>query len=454
MEQTDIRLSQCMIVKNEEKNIEKALSWGKGVVCEQIVVDTGSTDRTVELAEKMGAKVFHFVWKDDFSAAKNYAIEQASGNWIAFLDADESFSPKDVKKLMPVLAAADANSHAAIVRTKMAHLRRDGEVMAISSQDRLFRNDPRIRYRYRIHEQLHVPETEGWGFFDAQNDLLILHTGYGAEVDHPEKGARNIHLLEQEIEENPDSGILMYYLGDAYDMAGREEEALEWYRRGFWDNSVDTSDGLSRLRCGLQILQLRLNEPLEATKEEVFQVTAKLRELGYGMHPDPDFYEGAWYYRARQLDRAAASFENALEKFELYQMRDVVKTANYLGLMHYVVAAAALQKGICAKAVQFAVVSLRLGCHPEDPRPILLGAFRLEWGRTKDDDREKRIAGYWSFLQDTCDMKQEQELLLWYKAAHQVQFDKLADRIRKAMPAELLEQLEQAERNRDDQQGL
>ena len=57
---TRARISQCMIVKNEEKNIEKALSWGKGVVSEQIVVDTGSTDRTVELAEKMGAKVYHF----------------------------------------------------------------------------------------------------------------------------------------------------------------------------------------------------------------------------------------------------------------------------------------------------------------------------------------------------------------------------------------------------------
>ena len=65
-----MRLSQCMIVKNEECNIERALRWGKGVVWEQIVVDTGSTDRTVELAEKMGAKVFYFEWQDDFSAAK------------------------------------------------------------------------------------------------------------------------------------------------------------------------------------------------------------------------------------------------------------------------------------------------------------------------------------------------------------------------------------------------
>ena len=85
----DVRLSQCMIVKNEEKNIERALSWGKDIVYEQIVVDTGSTDRTVELARAMGAKVYDFEWIDDFAAAKNYAISKASGEWIAFLDADE-----------------------------------------------------------------------------------------------------------------------------------------------------------------------------------------------------------------------------------------------------------------------------------------------------------------------------------------------------------------------------
>ncbi len=77
-----------MIVKNEEQNIARALSWGKGIVWEQIVVDTGSTDRTVEIARQMSARVYHFSWIDDFSAAKNYAISKASGEWIAFLDAE------------------------------------------------------------------------------------------------------------------------------------------------------------------------------------------------------------------------------------------------------------------------------------------------------------------------------------------------------------------------------
>lgn len=96
-----------MIVKNEEQNIRQALSWGKGVVYEQIVVDTGSTDNTAQIAEEMGAKVFHFEWCDDFSAAKNYAIEQASGDWIAFLDADEYFPNKDAHRILGIIKKAE-----------------------------------------------------------------------------------------------------------------------------------------------------------------------------------------------------------------------------------------------------------------------------------------------------------------------------------------------------------
>ena len=101
--QSGVRISQCMIVKDEENNIKKALSWGKGIVCEQIVVDTGSRDRTVQIAESMGARVYHYTWTDDFAAAKNYAISKAKGEWIAFLDADETWAPGDEKKLLKIL---------------------------------------------------------------------------------------------------------------------------------------------------------------------------------------------------------------------------------------------------------------------------------------------------------------------------------------------------------------
>ena len=204
-----VRLSQCMIVKNEEKNIRRALSWAKDIAFEQIVVDTGSTDRTVEIAEEMGAKVYHFQWIDDFAAAKNYAIDQASGNWIAFLDADEYFTEKDAHKLMSILeqvmSAQKAVDIPHMVRCSWIHLNDAGVPFAVSGQDRIFRNLPQIRYRGRIHEQIAL-ENGKLKCLDAQGALSILHTGYTLEANKDTgKVQRNIDLLERETKENPEN---------------------------------------------------------------------------------------------------------------------------------------------------------------------------------------------------------------------------------------------------------
>ena len=101
------RISLCMIVKNEEKRLERALSWGEGILWEKIVVDTGSTDGTVALAEELGAKVSHFDWIDDFAAARNFALRQAKGDWILTLDADEWPVPETSGKLASIVRQAE-----------------------------------------------------------------------------------------------------------------------------------------------------------------------------------------------------------------------------------------------------------------------------------------------------------------------------------------------------------
>lgn len=80
--QGEVRISQCMIVKDEEENIRKALSWGKGIVWEQIVVDTGSRDRTVQIAESMGAKVYHYTWSDDFPRLRTMQSARPGGSGL------------------------------------------------------------------------------------------------------------------------------------------------------------------------------------------------------------------------------------------------------------------------------------------------------------------------------------------------------------------------------------
>ena len=227
-----MKISQAMIVKNEEKNIERALSWGKGVVSEQIVVDTGSTDRTVEIAKKMGAEVYFFPWQDDFSLAKNFAISKCRYPWIAMLDADESFSEQDAKKIKDYIALVEKDPKVHGLRTAIADIDTNGQVVSLDSTVRLFRNREDIRYRRAIHEQLCLTNGEDFRPANCGNNLTVLHTGYQAEVLSKKlKENRNINLLLKELEKNPEEFDLYVYLGMEYAFRKKWKEAIMQYRK-------------------------------------------------------------------------------------------------------------------------------------------------------------------------------------------------------------------------------
>ena len=224
---TSVRLSQCMIVKNEEKNIERALGWAKNVAFEQIVVDTGSTDRTVELAEKMGAKVYHFEWINDFAAAKNYAMDLAKGNWIAILDADEYMTPEDAGELLATLKKIQADP----VRSKecdaitctFVNLDENGNTIFIISHQRVFRNKPHLRFKGRIHETININHNH-----INIPGIRIIHTGYTQAVyTDTKKLDRNVTLLRKELDDEPDNPNIMLYLADSIKGSGTPEALAE-----------------------------------------------------------------------------------------------------------------------------------------------------------------------------------------------------------------------------------
>ena len=103
-----VKLSLCMIAKNEEKYLGRCLASVRGVVDEIILVDTGSTDRTAEIAQSFGARVGHHAWQDDFSEARNASLELATGDWILALDADEELAPASRERLRPVVEMTEA----------------------------------------------------------------------------------------------------------------------------------------------------------------------------------------------------------------------------------------------------------------------------------------------------------------------------------------------------------
>lgn len=214
------KISLCMIVKNESTHITEAIRSAYGAVDEVCVVDTGSTDNTIELALKSGARVNTFEWCDDFSAARNAALQMASGDWILQLDADERLTPKAC----------------ALIRQLVLSRSIDGYNLPIDSPTplgwsyayvlRLFRNRPWVKYSGIIHEAVGTSIIANNGKLGTAQ-AHILHLGYTSEmVLQRGKRNRNRVLLERALKDEPNNGTYIYYLSVEDYVSDDPESAL------------------------------------------------------------------------------------------------------------------------------------------------------------------------------------------------------------------------------------
>ncbi|MGL4848006.1 MAG: glycosyltransferase [Clostridium sp.] len=221
-----MNLSVCLIVKNEEKNLPRCLRSVKDLVQEIVVVDTGSTDRTKEIALEYGAKVVDFVWCNDFSAARNLSIDNATGDWILFLDADEEMPRDDLIQLINMIKT-EKKAEAYFLRM----------VNFIKGQDigsaivlRAFKNRPEYRFVGKLHEQI-INSIEDKAGLEAiiPTQVRIFHYGYDPDiVDSDAKSKRNLEILLAYPEDKKD-GYYYYSLGNEYARIDDYEKALEIY---------------------------------------------------------------------------------------------------------------------------------------------------------------------------------------------------------------------------------
>jgi glycosyltransferase involved in cell wall biosynthesis len=223
------RLSVCMIVKNEERFLGQCLTSVKGLADELIVIDTGSTDRTVEIAREHGAQVGHFEWCNDFAAARNASIAPATGAWILFLDADEELSPAE-KQTLPTLLASN---NTALIRLPLINSHQ-GQISK-SILPRLFRNIPAIQFQGCVHEGVYtalLKVSKEWQMEISVGDLLILHHGYTAEViTERNKFQRNYELLIKALEERPNEAYFYMQLGLELRRMDRLAESFDAYAK-------------------------------------------------------------------------------------------------------------------------------------------------------------------------------------------------------------------------------
>lgn len=207
------RVSLTMIVKNEEANLPACLDSVAGVFDEIVVVDTGSTDRTREIATERGARVFDFVWVDDFAAARNAALARATGDYAFWLDADDVVEPEDRERLVALLGKLRADRPAAfVVRCECDPDEKGGGGQTVVDHVRLFPVGESIRWTYRVHEQI-LPALARAGVPSVWTDFKIRHTGYGNSVVRGRKLARDEQILLAELEDRPADPFVLFNLG-------------------------------------------------------------------------------------------------------------------------------------------------------------------------------------------------------------------------------------------------
>jgi len=202
------RISLCMIVKNEEENIGLCLKNAAPCVDQMVVVDTGSVDRTVEIAEEHGATVYHHPWENDFARARNQSLSYATGDWILYLDADEILSSPNYR----LLAEAVNQKKFAGLYFNILSCSHDGVETFSLLSCRLFRNRPSFRFEGALHEQI-TPAILKRGKI-GRSEVNILHYGYlDSHITQKDKNNRNLTILRQEQRKKPGDCLTLFNLG-------------------------------------------------------------------------------------------------------------------------------------------------------------------------------------------------------------------------------------------------
>lgn len=292
-------VSVCLIVKNEEVRIDRALGSVAGVVDEIVLVDTGSTDATVEKALRHGARVFHFDWRDDFAAARNHSMDQATGDWILLMDADEELTPADREAL--IAAASDPSADAFFF--SIDHVEEgSGRVVTSTRAIHMVRNRPHFRYVGKVHEQI-LPVLSAHGAVIKQAPVRMRHYGYQKSVmDEKIKDRRNLRLLERAGVEHGDDPFVLFNLGQEHLAAGDIDKAAEHLIRSLRltkDFNQDWAPVLFYYLSGC-LLQLERYEGVE-------------RVLSLGRDLFPQYTE--LVYREGQLQRAKGALSRALAAY-------------------------------------------------------------------------------------------------------------------------------------------
>lgn len=297
-------ITVAMIARNEERFIRQCLQSVKVVADDIVVIDTGSDDQTVAMAEQEGARVVSRPWPKNFAMARNWALDEVTTPWTLMLDADEVLMGDDIPNLLDGVSRPTADAY----NIRIVSLTDRAEDLSEARVTRLFRNDSRVRWEGRIHEQI-IPAIGRAGMTLGPLDVRLMHYGYLNEVMADRgKLQRNLELLDQSIKEPGTSEwkAYMYWQRAQTLMAlQRLDEAVKDMKQAI---------SLTHPTAALQPLFWLTLAKVYTVKKDFRKIHQTIRE-GLLLFPDyTDFvyWEGIVYMDEKDWDRAEQCFQKAL----------------------------------------------------------------------------------------------------------------------------------------------
>lgn len=289
----------CMIAKNEDNHIEECLKRLRPCKFEIVVVDTGSVDRTIEIAHKYTNKVFHFAWCDDFSAARNFSIQQAGNDWVLVIDCDEYLENVNLAVLEETLTKND-RSVGMIVRNNPYIIQGVRSVMS-ERIGRLF-NRKYCHYEGSVHEQVKTIIGNDPDSFEIP--LTFYHEGYVSESDKRMRATRNLEMLLHDLEGKGPSPYIYFQLGQNYISLNDLEKAAHYYQLGIELNADPHSAYVQSMveTYGYCLIELAKYD-LAMTLKDKYELFSHRADFVYLM--------GMLYMKKGAYDKAIAEFTKA-----------------------------------------------------------------------------------------------------------------------------------------------
>ncbi|SHE28416.1 TPR domain-containing glycosyltransferase [Desulforamulus putei] len=342
-------ISLCMIVKNEERNLPRCLNSVKDCVDEIVIVDTGSNDNTVKIAEQFGAKIFHYQWNEDFAAARNYSLDKATGDWILYLDADEELEPNCCERLR---ALARTSLYEAYF-FQIINLT-DGNDPLKHINVRMFRNKPEYRFEGKLHEQIISSITAKGSQQPVVNSgICIIHYGYlASEFLAKNKAVRNHRINRRLVDDDPNNPFYLYSLGGSCVNLNDLEGAIAHYRKALQHVNLRAmyapSIFISLISCLLKTG--RLAEAVEYMEQ---------CKANYPDYVDIHFVEGEFYHQLGHISRAIPCFEKCLQLGEQLTGKYTSRTGVGSFLPNFKLAEIYRDEGDLKKALQYQIEGLK-----------------------------------------------------------------------------------------------